>query len=42
MTRDEILDCFLCKPFSKETYPFDEVTVFFKVGGQNVCFNQYP
>ena len=34
MTRQEIVDYMLSKPFSKETYPFDEVTTVFKVGGK--------
>jgi len=34
MTRQEIVEYFLTKPFTKETYPFDEVTAVFKVGGK--------
>jgi predicted DNA-binding protein (MmcQ/YjbR family) len=34
MTRQELVDYFLSLPFSKETYPFDEVTTVFKVGGK--------
>ena len=34
MNRNEVIDYFLSKPFSKETYPFDEVTAVFKVGGK--------
>ncbi|MBI9012268.1 MAG: MmcQ/YjbR family DNA-binding protein [Clostridiales bacterium] len=34
MNRKEIVDYFLSKPFSIETYPFDEVTPVFKVGGK--------
>jgi len=34
MNRKEVIDYFLSKPFSKETYPFDEVTAVFKVGGK--------
>ncbi|MBI9012264.1 MAG: MmcQ/YjbR family DNA-binding protein [Clostridiales bacterium] len=32
MNRKEVIDYLLSKPFSKETYPFDEVTAVFKVG----------
>ena len=34
MTRQEIVDYFLSKPFAKETYPFDDITAVFKVGGK--------
>lgn len=34
MTREEVIKYFLSKPFSKETYPFDDVTAVFKVGGK--------
>lgn len=34
MTRQELVDYFLSFPFAKETYPFDEVTAVFKVGGK--------
>jgi|LGVE01.1.fsa_nt_gb predicted DNA-binding protein (MmcQ/YjbR family) len=34
MTRQELVDYFLSLPFAKETYPFDEVTAVFKVGGK--------
>ncbi|MCH4888506.1 MmcQ/YjbR family DNA-binding protein [Acidaminobacter sp. JC074] len=34
MTRKEVIEYFLSKPFSVETYPFDDVTAVFKVGGK--------
>lgn len=34
MTRNEVFEYLLSKPFSKETYPFDDVTAVFKVGGK--------
>lgn len=34
MTRSEVFEYLLSKPFAKETYPFDDVTAVFKVGGK--------
>lgn len=34
MNREQVIKYFLSKPFAKETYPFDEVTAVFKVGGK--------
>lgn len=34
MIRKEIIDYFLSKPFAVETFPFDEVTAVYKVGGK--------
>lgn len=34
MTRDEVKDYFLSKPYAVEDYPFDFVTPVFKVGGK--------
>lgn len=34
MNKTTLIDYLLSKPFSKETYPFDDVTPVFKLGGK--------
>jgi len=34
MKRNEVVEYFLSKPFAVETYPFDDVTAVFKIGGK--------
>ncbi|MBN2795717.1 MAG: MmcQ/YjbR family DNA-binding protein [Clostridia bacterium] len=34
MNRSEVIAYLLSKPFARETYPFDEVTPVYKVGGK--------